>query len=263
MEKLFGFKELYDVSIKATYPIIIGETTYEKDETIISFDSVMLATVNEDKTRRAATGGFGNRELIFWEETTEVGFSLSKGIISKEGFSLISNSKLLTIEQNTLRVEYKETKETNEEGNIVLKYTPITTEPIFIYNAETGEKISNYTLKNNTVSLTNPYKEYIIEYTFLYENKVEKLKVGDRAINGFLRLTGKMRLKDEFDGHDKTAIIEIPRIKFMSDLSLRLGETANPQVNTFYITGYPPIESRKEKTVCEIIFLDNDIDSDF
>lgn len=262
MENYFGFKELYDVSIKAIFSIQIGDKVYEPNETILNFEKVIISSLNESKIRQSATGGKGNEELIYWEDTREVNFSLSQGIISKEGFALLSNSQLITQENYSLPIDFKEKKETNENGEILLKYSPNKDDTLFIYNAATGEKINNYTLTDNLLILGEPFKEIIINYTFNYDKKIQILKVGERLTNGYLKLTGKMRLKDDFDGHVKTGIIEIPKIKLMSDLSLRLGEQAGPQVSTFYISGYP-IDDRREKTVCKIIFLDNEIDGDF
>ena len=39
----FGFKELYDVSLKTTYPIEVGERKLESGETIAVFDKLQLA----------------------------------------------------------------------------------------------------------------------------------------------------------------------------------------------------------------------------
>lgn len=262
MENFFGFKELYDVSIKATIPITIGSKVFSENETIVNFDKVMISTLNETKMRQSATGGKGNQELIYWEDTQEVNFSLSHGVLSKEGFSLLSNSQILVEENNDVPIDFKETKETNSESILELKYIPTQDNTLFIYDAATGEKVITYEINDNILTLPAPYKTYIINYTFLYSKKMEVMKVGERLINGYLKLTGKMRLKDDYDGHGKTGIIEIPKIRLMSDLSLRLGDKAGPQVSTFYITGYP-IGERREKTVCKIIFLEDEIDGDF
>jgi hypothetical protein len=49
------------------------------------------------------------------------------------------------------------------------------------------------------------------------------VKVGRRLIEGYLRLEGKTRLKDDNTGQVVTGLIVIPRLKLMSDLSMRLG----------------------------------------
>jgi hypothetical protein len=40
MENEIGFKELYDVSLKATYPIEVDGETIEVGETIAHFDKI-------------------------------------------------------------------------------------------------------------------------------------------------------------------------------------------------------------------------------
>jgi hypothetical protein len=40
MEQELGFKELYEVSLKATYPIEVSGKTIEVDETVASFDRI-------------------------------------------------------------------------------------------------------------------------------------------------------------------------------------------------------------------------------
>lgn len=51
-----------------------------------------------------------------------------------------------------------------------------------------------------------------------------------------LKLTAKMRLKDDTDGHTTTGILEIPNVKLVSDLSMRLGSDVVPVVSTFRTT---------------------------
>jgi hypothetical protein len=43
MEQGLGFKELYEVFLKTTYPIEMGEKTIESGETIARFDRIQLA----------------------------------------------------------------------------------------------------------------------------------------------------------------------------------------------------------------------------
>ena len=58
--------------------------------------------------------------------------------------------------------------------------------------------------------------------------------MGKQLIPGFLRLEGKTRVKDDISGKVRTGIIEIPKLKLMSDLSMRLGKNANPVAANFY-----------------------------
>lgn len=265
MENYFGLKELYDVSIKTPFPLVIGDKSFETNETILKFDKIQIATLNENKIRKSSNGGKFNEEFIFWENTQEVHFNLSEGVISKIGFALITNSNLFKKEVGTpILVDFSEKLETNENGIIELKYIPIQDNTLFIYNVITGEKIINYTIdgiNKRQISFSENFLDIIINYNFEYTNRAEILSVGQRLFSGYLTLTGKMRLKDDFDGLSKTGILEIPRIRLMSDLSIRLGDNVNPMINDFYIVGYP-VGEKSSQSVCKIIFLDDDIDSE-
>ena len=74
-------------------------------------------------------------------------------------------------------------------------------------------------------------------------------------------MEGKTRVKDDITGKTRTGIIEIPRLKLMSGLSMRLGENANPVVAEFKTLAVPSGTGR-DNTVMNIFFLNNDIDAD-
>jgi hypothetical protein len=79
--------------------------------------------------------------------------------------------------------------------------------------------------------------------------------------NGYLSLEGKTRVKDDITGQVTTGIIKIPKLKLMSDLSMRLGQDAVPVVGRLDAIAVPTGE-RGHKKVMELIFLNDDIDSD-
>ena len=100
MENLMGMKELYDVVLKATYPIEMGKRVIEEGEVILAFDKIQIAGLNEVKNYVAAQGGFDNRELVTWETTKELPLNFSQGVFSKNQLALLSNSKLIDFEPN-------------------------------------------------------------------------------------------------------------------------------------------------------------------
>jgi hypothetical protein len=87
------------------------------------------------------------------------------------------------------------------------------------------------------------------------------MNVGKSLTSGFLSLTGKMRVKDDITGQVKIGIINIPKLKLMSDLSMRLGSHAIPLVGRMDTVAIP-VGNRGQKRAMEIIFLGDDIDSD-
>ena len=59
----------------------------------------------------------------------------------------------------------------------------------------------------------------------------------------------------------ETANIKIPKLKLLSNLSMRLGQDAVPLVGRLDAVAVPTGE-RGQKKVMELIFLNDDIDSD-
>jgi intein/homing endonuclease len=90
-----GFKELYEVSLKATYPIEMGDRKIEVGETIAVFDKVQIANFEEKKNFISADGGYDNRARVWWEETKEIRITLAQGVFSKEHLSLMTNASLI------------------------------------------------------------------------------------------------------------------------------------------------------------------------
>jgi hypothetical protein len=253
----YGIKELYSVALKTTFNMEINGVHYDKDEVLIRFDKILLASMNEDKSNNQARGGYNNATLITWDNTKDVQFHCEQGVISRVGLSILSNSKLFKkLEGENISVPIIGEEQDPENGFITLKYTPNGTG--FIYDKESGEK-----LFSNLTERTYPAAAPIIaDYSFDYTNGGEVLEVGDRLLNGYLKLEGKMRLKDDSDGHDKTAIVTIPRIKITSSLTMRLGQNTHPMVGNFSFIGYP-VGMRGAQKVVDIQFLNDDIDSDF
>ena len=79
-----GFKELYEVSLKTTYPIEMGDRIIETGETIAVFDKIQMSGFEEKKEFSTVKGGYDNRTQIWWEETNEIRISLVQGVFSKD-----------------------------------------------------------------------------------------------------------------------------------------------------------------------------------
>ena len=256
----FGIKELYDVSLKSTYPMKIGNRDIEIGEKIAVFDKIQLANFNEIKSYQKASGGFDNRNLVTWEDTKEIRLSFSQGVFSKEQLSLMLNSKLIYTknEGEGLLISKREILETNENGEVKLKFIPLN---LFVYDAKTFEKLSFSQISDTTVKIQEKFLDIVVDYQFKYNKGMEELVIGSQLTNGYLELEGKTRYKDDVTGHTYTGIIKIPRLKLMSNLSMRLGENASPVVGSFSAVCYPT-GSRGDKKVMELFFLSDDIDSD-
>ena len=261
MSNEFGMKELYSVFLKTTYPMRIHEKEFEEGEIIAAFDKIQIANFQEIKAQIEARGGFDNRAHVIWQSTKEVDFVFQQGIFSKDQFALLSGANLVKTSTETVLTE-RQRVETDEEGKFELKNLPY--ENFFIYTPS-GDKIprSRIIRKKKEVQITDSaYEELICDYDFLYNGKVSELVIGQELVKGYLSLEARTRVKDDITGHTRTGIIKIPQLKLMSDLSMRLGDNAPPLMGTFKAAGYP-VGSRGDTKVMEILFLEDDIDSDF
>ena len=255
-----GFKELYDVSLKATYPIEIGDRKIEIGETIAVFDKIQIGNFEEKKSFISANGGFDNRALIWWEETKEVRVSFVQGVFSKTHLALMTNADLIEDEGRAIiSVNCREILETDDRGVATAKH-PFSTQP-FVYDKITGNRITDIIYAGNSIKTEFAYKEIVVDYYYNYDNGYSILSFGNKLTNGYLSLEGKTRVKDDITGQITTGIIKIPKLKLLSNLSMRLGQDAVPLVGRLDAVAVPTGE-RGQKRIMELIFLNDDIDSD-
>ena len=80
-------------------------------------------------------------------------------------------------------------------------------------------------------------------------------------LTGFVELEGITRVKDDTTGQIVTGILRIPRLRLMSDLSIRLGAQANPVAANFKAVGVP-VGSRGTSHIVEFYYLEDDIQAD-
>ena len=256
----FGLKELYEVIIRATYPIEVSGKTLEPGEIIGAFDKIQIANIQEIKSSVSARGGWDNRGLVYWDSTREVRISFTQGIFSKSQLALMTAAKLVQYDAGTtLLLTKRETIESDEEGVLTLSKEAVS--PIFVYKASTGEKLT-YTIVDEThLHINSNYTSCLVDYSYQYVNKYKSLVVGQALTTGYLTLEGKTRVKDDITGQTHTGILYIPRLKLMSDLSMRLGENASPQVGRLDAVALPTGD-RRNTEVMQLILLEDDIDSD-
>lgn len=234
---------------------------FETGEVIARFDKIQLANFREISSRVSATGGVGNRNLITWEDTKEIQLNFSQGVFSKQQFALLSNSKLLKVEQEIpLLLSAHFSGESNEEGKIQIGKEKISN--VFVYDAKTFEKINPISsdLESGVIVIDKTYCDVEVDYQYEYTNGFTNMIVGQKLIQGFLSLEGKTRVKDDITGKTRTAILRIPRLKLVSDLSMRLGREAGPLLANFTAVGCPA--AGRDRTVMELLFLNDDVDAE-
>lgn len=255
----FSFKELYDVKLKTTYPMEINGESYEVGETLAEFDKLSIANFSEVSTHVSARGGYDNRARVMWDDLKEVNLVFSQGIFSKTQLAMFLNAKIGQITSEEVSISCREKLESDENGNITLSNIP--KEKVFFRTTE-GKKVSDFTKQSEQVySIGKPYIEVLADYEYTYNGGGSILKVGQRFMDGYLSFEGKTRVKDDITGHTHTGIFKIPRLKLMSDLSIRLGQSATPVVGVFSATAFP-VGSKGNRTAIDFVVLNDDLDSD-
>lgn len=261
MDKEYGLKELEKIYLKTTSPIEINGREFKVNETVASFDKISLMVGEEIKSFINARGGFDNRPRVWWENTKELNLNFVQGIFSNTQFALMNNLKVLKKDEgNKLIIEEQETVESDAEGIVVCAHKPVSY--LFIYDLHTGEPITDFVaITNTSFKISTPYKDLLLDYCWEYENGYTCFNVGSQLTNGTFALTGRTKVKDDITGQTRTGILKIPKLKLMSDLSIRLGKDASPLVGRLDSIAYPTGE-RGTQRVMEIQFLNDDIDSD-
>ena len=262
MDNEFGLQELYSVQIKSTYPIEIKGKEIAAGEVIAAFDKVQIANFSEIHKEVAAQGGYQNRKLVIWNRTEGVNLIFTRGIFSKTQLALMNNSRLIKLNENQrIRIAQRDELETDSEGKITLTHVPIDSW-IFVYNKETGEKLTGLSMiDEKTLQTSLVYKDVIVDYEYGYDNGIDVSFIGEDIFEGYVTLEGRTRIKDDITGETHTAIIYIPKLKITSDFNLTLGQNAQPVVGKFSGTALS-VGDKKQLRALEIYFLDEDIDRD-
>lgn len=262
MNREFGLKELNDITLKATYPIVVGNRTYEPGEVIVRFDNIQLANFKEITERVSARGGYGNSTRVTWDDPKEIQLNFTQGTISQKQFSLLSNSKIVAQKENEkIKIPGHFIGESDENGFFSLGKEKVT--EVFVYNMETSERIIPKVIDwiKGEIYIEPIYCGVEVDFNYEYANPYATMIIGEKVINGYLQLEGKTRVKDSITGRVQTALLRIPRLKLVSDLSMRLGREANPMLANFQAVGIPT-GGKGDKKIMELLFLSDDIDAD-
>jgi hypothetical protein len=262
MDKEFGMQELYFVQLKSTYPIEIKGKEFAAGEVIAAFDKILIANFQEIHREAAAQGGYQNRKLTIWNRTEGVDLVFTQGVFSKTQLGLMHNARLLNINDNQIvRISQRDELETNSEGIITLTHKPINSY-IFVYNKETGEKLTGLSrISEKEIQTPLVYKDVIVDYEYGYDNGADVSLIGEDIFEGYVSLEGRSRIKDDVTGETHTAIIYIPKLKITSDFNLTLGSNAQPIVGKFSAVALATGD-RKQSKALEIYYLEDDLDKD-
>lgn len=259
----FSFKDFEKVHIKSTYNMEIGNRKISEGETIAYFDKIQIFGLNEVAEHVSARGGYHNREHVFWNIVQEMPLQFAQGVFSQQQLALLMNCHLLQSQTLLDPISEYEVFEVDDSLKITLSRENIETDSLYIYNKGTGELITDYTVNDNEITFTNltPFTEVICVYEWIYGGNSSILKVGEELLKGYVSLEGRTRIKDDTEGTVTTGIIKIPKLKLMSDVSIRLGANASPLVANFKGTAFP-VGPRGNSKVLEFYCLDTYLDGD-
>lgn len=258
----FGLKELYELTLKTTYPIEVAGRSFEAGEVVARFDKIQIANFKEINSRASANGGFDNRPHVIWEDTKEIQLTFTQGIFSASQFALLYNAQLIEAQDKEgILIPAHFSGESDENGKIELKKNELS--EVFVYDAKTYERIIPLTIdfRNGIIVIAQKFQEVLVDFNYRYYNSITSCILGKKLIQGCLQLEGKSRVKDDITGKTRTALLRIPRLKLVSDLYMRLGREASPVTANFSAIGLP-VGERGSKKVMEMLFLSDDIDAD-
>lgn len=287
-DQYYGIKELYEVVLKAKNPMQFGSRYIEADEPVLYFENVNLAVLSEQSNPIMARGGWSNMPRVIWEDRSEVQFSLTQGVMTSVGMGiLLSASVLENTQDNIILVPKREGPyglDTN--GRLYLQHWPVNSSIkksfIYSYARDTAqEKVYGKRIKGLTSSLTGAEKpcielyedkeltrpadltkEYIVDYYFEYKENALIYLIQKERFNGLFTLEGKFYSKDENEGLNYTNLVYMPKVRIVSDISLRLGERADPTTSVFNIIGMPDKTDESKNLILKITRLSSDIDAE-
>lgn len=296
IDQYFGIKELYEVVLKAKIPMQFGSRYLEEGEPVLYFENVNVAMLSERNSPIMARGGWSNMPRVIWEDRSEVTFSLTEGVMSSVGMSVLLSANMaekkagesFLVPKREGPVSLEELTINNETYNVLyLEHWPVRfpRKKIFIYEYERdvaqikryGQYIENIVdpwdetktrpciAIYNDKACTEPadaMKKYIVDYYYEFEDEALIYLIQKERFNGLFTLEGKFYSKDENDGINYTNLIYMPKVRVVSDINLRLGERADPTTSVFTIVGMPEKTDDSNNLIMRIVRLNQDIDAD-
>jgi len=255
----FGVKELYEISFKTTNNIEINKQQYENDEVFMFFNDLMIGSVSAEDSVIAAQGGKYNFEQILWNPVKSLDFTFESGLVNMTGFNLNTQSKAFDLGATNVAIPKREFVTTNASGIATLSQIPTTTRSMFAYELLGDVIVTKLTIvgvsgKDVDLGIANATTPVVIDYYFLDDN-VRYYSIGGENIQGFFKVTSKVKVVDVKDGQNKTMMFVLPKVKVLSNIGLTFGIKANPIVSSFKVRALPI-----DGALARFIYLNQDIE---
>ena len=263
MDQKFGVKDLENVVIKAVTPFNFGDRSIAAGEPVLYFDKIQLSQIDQSASVVVARGGKGNQSHVIWEKNNDVMFQLTSGVLTEIGFGLLTNARVLNTGINdTLLVPKTEILALDINGQGTLSYLPSNRKPIFCFiyrNKMIQEKLSYTDLTSKVLSfgVAHAGDNILVEYYFEYGDRTTLYILDKNRFTNYFTLEGKIELRGDTDGLTHTMLVNIPKMKIVSNLNLRLGENASPVVSGFSILSIPQRTPYSDSSVIEFVELED------
>ena len=146
IDQYFGIKELYEVVLRAKVPMKFGSRYFEAEEPVLYFENVNISLLTERTRPIIARGGWANMPRIIWEDRNDVTFTLSEGVMSSIGMSILFGCNVFDSRENKpLLVNKREgPMYPNEDGYVYLAHWPVDANErktfIFAYDRNVAQK---------------------------------------------------------------------------------------------------------------------------
>ena len=259
-----GIKDLERVCIKTREETVFGKRVLEAGEPVMYFENIQIALLSEQVTPIMARGGWGNEPRVIWEDRKETMFSFTNGTLNTTSFNLLLNANMLQKKPDD-PLFFVEDLIIGDQGEVILKYIPelkLKKAFFYIYDLDNlQEKIKPISIEGRKVIFDKKHAGEVVrcDYYFYHNSDTVLYSMARERFTNLYTLEATFLMKDENEGLYHTGLLRMPKVRVVSNINLRMGERADPAVSTFNIIAIPESQGDREATVCEVLYLDDDI----
>ena len=226
-EQNFGSKDFYEIIIRATSNIKLGERNIEAGEAVLILKSGELLTMTEKVRPVFARGGYGNQPLIAWEDRQGITFTLTRGVMSNISFNLLTGAKALTkLSEDVFCVPKIEGPfELNKDKSFTLENEPVIDEKhkafCYEYDVNNIQKKADFTKVGKEIQVIDGdrTKNYIFDYYHQYGGSAIIYQLATERLSACFSMEAKCFYQDENEGVIRTDFFIMPKIRITGNLN--------------------------------------------
>lgn len=256
----FGIREAVDVVFKAASAITIGNTSFEKHEPVIYFDSLKSSTTEGDAATVYAQGGKGNPRLIAWEGDKTITFTFEDALISPLGMAVLTGAGIVDASATNKVTVHRRIITTGTVpaggGKINVDLTDaigphaLSSEDIFGFKVdasgeETTERLKKGTVNGNIVSfnaagaVADASYNVMVDFYIVQESGITEITITPDKFAGYYYVEGDTLFRRQSDGKDLAAQLIIPNVKIQSKFTFAMSPSGDPSTFTFTGDAFP------------------------